>query len=91
MNQQRMQRIHDLGVYFVPEGDVFYYEALRAQIGGDTALAKAKYEEFLAQCKDTKYKARAEKHLAELKHESNAKKKPDKEPERQPDDDRAWP
>lgn len=64
---QRMTRLHSRGVYFVPDGDVDYYEALRAQITGDDATALELYTQFLTDCPTTKYAARAQQHIAELK------------------------
>lgn len=54
------------GVYFVPEGDVYYYYALGYHVQGRRAEALAMYKKFLAECKDTRYAERAREHIAEL-------------------------
>jgi tetratricopeptide (TPR) repeat protein len=66
-SQQRGRRLYDQGVYFVPQGDLHYYEALRAHMLGDLAAALHSYELFLSECKDTKYAGRARQHIAEIK------------------------
>jgi len=54
------------GVFFVPDGDYYYYMALAHEVLGKTEVAEANYNRFLVHCKDTKYAARAREHLAEL-------------------------
>jgi tetratricopeptide (TPR) repeat protein len=64
---KRLARLTSRGVYFVPAGDVHYYQALRAQIMGDKTLALEEYEKFLGEAKATRYAARAKQHIADLK------------------------
>jgi tetratricopeptide (TPR) repeat protein len=59
-------RLEEPGVFFVPDGDLHYYRALRAHVMGDEAEARASYRKFLDTCTGTKYAARAREHLQEL-------------------------
>jgi tetratricopeptide (TPR) repeat protein len=60
-------RLDSEGVFFVPEGDYYYYMALAHHVLGKLDVAESNYNRFLVHCKDTKYAARAREHLAELK------------------------
>ena len=61
-----MGRLSDLGVYFVPEGDIEYYFALGYHVQGYTKEALRHYKRFLAEVPDTRFAARAKEHIAEL-------------------------
>ena len=60
-------RLDSKDVFFVPDGDYFYYMALAHQVLGKLEVAESNYNRFLVHCKDTKYAARALEHLAELR------------------------
>jgi tetratricopeptide (TPR) repeat protein len=59
-------RLEEPGVFFVPDGDLYYYRALRSHVSGDETEARASYRKFLDTCTDTKYADRAKEHLREL-------------------------
>ncbi len=60
-------RLDGDGVFFVPEGDKWYYHALAHQVmGSDRDHVASFYLRFLAAAGDSKYHARAREHLAEL-------------------------
>jgi len=62
-----IQRLEGEGVFFVPEGDVYYYYALAHQImGSDPGLVTAEYSRFLSRARASRYHARAQEHIAEL-------------------------
>ncbi|MSP16756.1 MAG: hypothetical protein EXR73_09140 [Myxococcales bacterium] len=63
----RMRRLTAAGVYFVPHGDLRYYEGLAHQVAGRNAAARDAYRAFLAEGKTTRYGARARAHLTELR------------------------
>jgi tetratricopeptide (TPR) repeat protein len=60
-------RLIDDGVFFVPEGDVFYYEALSLEVKGDIPNAVAAYNKYLTRAKASLYHARAKERLEELR------------------------
>jgi tetratricopeptide (TPR) repeat protein len=63
-----INRLESNEVFFVPEGDVYYYWALAHQVqGADPALVIAEYERFLSRARGTKYAQRAREHIAELR------------------------
>jgi tetratricopeptide (TPR) repeat protein len=63
-----LTRLEHNDVFFVPEGDVYYYYALAHQVqGADPALVIAQYERFLSRTRATRYAQRAREHIAELR------------------------
>lgn len=62
-----VEKLKERGVFFVPNGDIFYYYGLFHQVRGEAATAAMEYTRFLERCTDTKYAARARDHLAELR------------------------
>ena len=54
------------GVFFVPEGDHHYYEALAQLHAGRPAEARYEFEQFLAQLPGDQYARRARAHVAAL-------------------------
>ena len=65
-------QLHDPDVYFVPAGDVHYYEALAHQIAGRPAAAATSYRLFLSEAVKVqdRYRLRARAHLEELRGSS---------------------
>jgi tetratricopeptide (TPR) repeat protein len=62
-----LSRLEDRDVFFVPEGEVYYYYALAHQVmGADPALVTAEYQRFLSRARGSKYGQRAREHIAEL-------------------------
>ena len=57
--------LHDERVYFVPDGDIHYYEALAHETAGRTSAAIRAYREFLAVAQTVRpaYRNRAREHL----------------------------
>jgi hypothetical protein len=52
-------------LFFVPEGDVFYYLGLAAEVQGRTRDAEASFREFLARLPNSRWRRAAEGHLAD--------------------------
>jgi tetratricopeptide (TPR) repeat protein len=62
-----LARLEDREVFFVPEGEIYYYYALAHHVmGADPALVSAEYTRFLSRARGSKYAARAREHLAEM-------------------------
>ena len=60
-------RLESPEVFFVPEGEIYYYYALAHQVmGADPALVSAEYTRFLSRARASKYAARAREHQAEV-------------------------
>ena len=51
-------------LFFVPDGDVFYYLGLAAEAQGRTTDAEASFREFLARAPASRWARAAEKHLS---------------------------
>src|SRR5262249_47982028 len=60
------QRLHGRGNFFVPEGDVSYYDALVALAKGDRAEATNGFQRFLREVPQSPFASRARDHLKEL-------------------------
>jgi len=54
------------GVFFVPEGDRLYYDALALEVAGQPAPARAAFEAFLTTLPQSPYAGRARAHLKDL-------------------------
>jgi tetratricopeptide (TPR) repeat protein len=54
------------GVFFVPEGDRLYYDALALEVGGQPAPARAAFEAFLTTLPQSPHAGRARAHLKDL-------------------------
>ncbi|MBI4508784.1 MAG: hypothetical protein HY698_04055 [Deltaproteobacteria bacterium] len=63
-----LRRLHMDTVYFVPEGDVFYYEALAHRVAGRKEAALSSLRRFISEAKPLlgAYKHRAREHVLEL-------------------------
>jgi hypothetical protein len=61
-----VQRLHGLSNFFVPEGDVAYYDALVALAKGDRAEATAAFQRFMREVPQSPFASRARDHLKEL-------------------------
>lgn len=61
-----MARLVDVGVYFVPDGDIEYYFAIGYQVQGQKHDALVHYKAFLERLPDSPYAFRAKEHIAEL-------------------------
>jgi tetratricopeptide (TPR) repeat protein len=61
------RRLKADSVFFVPEGDIHYYEALALEVKGDLTNAISAYNRFLARSKGSLYVARAQQRLDEVK------------------------
>lgn len=69
-----LRRLEDPNVFFVPEGEIYYYFALAHQVqGADPAMVNAEYQRFLSRARASKYAARAREHMAELGHGEGAR------------------
>lgn len=64
----QMAQLHKPGVYFVPDGEIHYYEALAYQVAGKNAAAISSYQDFLARTRseNQSYLQRARAHLDDL-------------------------
>jgi tetratricopeptide (TPR) repeat protein len=62
-----IQQLTANGVFFVPEGDLFYYQALAHEVRGDRAAAQTYYERYLVHGKGSRFAARAREHVEELR------------------------
>jgi tetratricopeptide (TPR) repeat protein len=60
------QRLHGRANFFVPEGDVSYYDALVALTKGDRAEATNAFQRFLREVPQSPFASRARDHLKEL-------------------------
>jgi hypothetical protein len=62
-----LSQLHDAGVFFVPAGDISYYEALYALAQARPADAERAFDQFIALCPKSPYVARAHAHLGQLR------------------------
>jgi len=60
------QRLHGRTNFFVPDGDVSYYDALVALAKGDRAEATAAFQRFLREVPQSPFASRARDHLKDL-------------------------
>src|SRR5262249_4301640 len=58
-----VQRLHGRDNFFVPDGDVAYYDALVALARGDHAEAASAFQRFLRDVPQSPFAARARAHL----------------------------
>jgi tetratricopeptide (TPR) repeat protein len=58
--------LDSVDVFFMPEGDKFYYVALGFLVRDNPAAAALAFHEFLARLPNSRYAARAKAHLAEI-------------------------
>lgn len=56
---------HGGELFFVPEGDVFYYLGLAAEVQGRTRDAEANFREFLARLPQSRWRRAAESHVSD--------------------------
>jgi tetratricopeptide (TPR) repeat protein len=61
-----LRRLHDPSTFFVPEGDIHYYEAVVALARGELASATEAFREFVRTVPQSPYVARARAHLVDL-------------------------
>lgn len=59
-------------VFFLPDGDVFYYLGLASEVGGHVDDAEAAFQEFLARQPKSRWAARARGHIEGLEARAHA-------------------
>ena len=62
-----MDKLRDANVFFVPEDDVYYYEALGDKVAGRTRSAIDNYRRFVAALPASPWVGRATRHIEELR------------------------
>lgn len=69
-----MSKLRETGVFFVPDDDVYYYEALGDEVAGRTRSAIENYRRFVNALPASPWASRAKRHIEELQRVLDAER-----------------